>query len=79
MKINIEEIKKYKNAVNTGSRICYRCGEVDPECGFTPLIQSNLSRDEISTELCNVCYNKIWKEAEKSDIKPEDIWGLNQC
>lgn len=76
MKVNVEEVKKYKNAINMGLSVCYQCGAIDPECGFTPLIQTNISRDEIGNELCNDCYRKIWKNAEKLDIKPEDVWGL---
>lgn len=77
MKVNIEEIKRYKNALATGGQVCYKCGAIDPECGFTPLIQTNVSREEISTTLCNDCYRKIWKESEKSGVTPESIWNLN--
>lgn len=75
-KVNIEEIKRYKNAISSGSMICYVCGAVDPECGFSPLIQANVPREEISSDMCKDCYRKMWKNAEKADISPESIWGL---
>jgi hypothetical protein len=78
MKINVEDVKNYLAATRTGQRVCYICGEVEPECGFTPLLQVNVDYSEISRDLCNECYRSLWDNAQVSDERPEDAWGLKR-
>jgi hypothetical protein len=77
-KINIEDIKLYKRAINAGQSICYVCGTIDPECGMVPMVGVNLDPEAITDTICRKCYDKVWKEAIKSESKIEDVWGLGK-
>ena len=77
-KINVDEIKKYKSAQRGDRPICFVCGAIEPECGMLAMVPVNIPPGEISDTLCNDCYRKIWKDAEKSGTQPEDLWGLNK-
>ncbi len=78
MKIDIEAVKVYKSVCRQGKLFCYVCGEVEPKCGFYPMIQLNLPPDALSDEICNDCYkaemNGLAKKG-KGQVH-EAVWGL---
>jgi hypothetical protein len=78
MKVDIEDIKTYQKALRKGEKICYICGEIEPECGFVQMLQVNLDPFEISRDLCKSCYRKLWDEAQSTGERPEDLWNLQK-